>query len=257
MNLRSLRWKNGDAAALQRVDKAAQAPVQSGQMEPELTPRIRALDPSAAMTQPNDAQANSDEMLAGMVAARDMGAFGVLYDRYAQPVFAMAGHMLGVHEAEEAAQEIFMRLWHKAAQYDAARGPFSHWFMSIARNHILDKLRARTERQRVMAAEEIDQLLSEAADPHVDVMEQVWQNQRGRVLLRGLQRLPAEQRRVIVLAYFGGMSQSEIAAYLTVPLGTVKKRIRLGLQKLRAALSPHDLLDLDWETEDRLADVES
>jgi RNA polymerase sigma-70 factor (ECF subfamily) len=196
----------------------------------------------------------SDERLATRIAAHDVSAFGLVYDRYSQPVFAMAGHMLGVHEAEEAAQEIFMRLWHKASQYDPTRGPFSHWFMSIARNHILDKLRARSERMRIVAAEEIDLLLSEAADPRVDVLEQVWQNQRGDALLQALLRIPPEQRRVIVLAYFGGMSQSEIAHYLGIPLGTVKKRIRLGLQKLRGALSPHALLDLDWDDDETLPD---
>ncbi|MBI4673252.1 MAG: sigma-70 family RNA polymerase sigma factor [Chloroflexi bacterium] len=199
----------------------------------------------------------SDEYLARCVAARDRNAFAMVYDRFSRPVFAMAGHMLGVNEAEEATQEIFMRLWHKASQYDPARGAFSHWFMSIARNHILDKLRARTERQRVVAAEALDLLLAEAPDPKVDVLEQVWQNQRGDVLAQALQGIPAEQRRVIVLAYFGGMSQSEIAMHLNVPLGTVKKRIRLGLQKLRASLSPQVLLDFDGVTEDALAAVES
>lgn len=199
----------------------------------------------------------SDELLAVRVAARDMNAFSLLYDRFSQPVFAMAGHMLGVNEAEEATQEIFMRLWNKASQYDPARGPFSHWFMSIARHHILDKLRARGERLRIVAAEEIDALLAEAPDPRVDVVEQVWQKQRGDALSQALQRIPAEQRRVIVLAYFGGMSQSEISMQLDVPLGTVKKRIRLGLQKMRAALSPQALLDLDWAAETALENIES
>ena len=194
----------------------------------------------------------SDEHLALLIAARDMNAFAQIYDRYARAVFAMAGHMLGVNEAEEAAQEIFMRLWHKAAQYDPARGPFSHWFMSIARNYILDKLRARGERARVLAAEQAELVLAEIPDPRADVVEKVWQNQRGDAIARALQRIPAEQRRVIVLAYFGGMSQSEISIHLQVPLGTVKKRIRLGLQKLRAALSPQVMLDFDGEITDAL-----
>lgn len=213
----------------------------------EPSPQARVNNTSVVMTEELAENTPSDELLATRIAARDVNAFGSVYDRYAQSVYAMAAHMLGVSEAEEAAQEIFMRLWHKAAQYDPARGEFSHWFMSIARNHILDKLRARGERQRVVAAEEIDLVLAEAPDPKVDVLEQVWQNQRGAVLLQALQRIPAEQRRVIVLAYFGGLSQSEIAAQIAVPLGTVKKRIRLGLQKLRASLSPQALLDLDGD----------
>jgi RNA polymerase sigma-70 factor (ECF subfamily) len=249
---KSIRWKNGTATAARAFDKAASAPLQSRQVEQgsmqSLNVPVKDRSPVSNET--------SDERLATRIATQDVSAFGIVYDRYSQPVFAMAGHMLGVHEAEEAAQEIFMRLWHKASQYDPARGPFSHWFMSIARNHILDKLRARSERLRIVVAEEIDMLLAEAADPRVDVLEQVWRNQRGDALLGALQRIPAEQRRVIVLAYFGGMSQSEIAIHLGIPLGTVKKRIRLGLQKLRAGLSPHALLDLDWGEDDTLQDTE-
>lgn len=199
----------------------------------------------------------SNELLAARIAARDMEAFGLVYDRFSQQVFAMGGHMLGVPEAEEAAQEVFMRLWHKASQYDAARGPFSHWFLSIARNLMLDKLRARSERARLVSSEEIELLLAEIPDPNVDIVEQVWQNQRGDALAHALGRIPPEQRRVIVLAYFGGMSQSEIAIQLQVPLGTVKKRIRLGLQKLRAALSPRALLDRHEIVDVLLVDVES
>lgn len=198
----------------------------------------------------------SDEHLALCIVARDVEAFERVYDRYAPTVYSMAGHMLGVNEAEEATQEIFIRLWRKALQYDPTRGPFSHWFMSVARNHILDRLRARGERFRVLASDQIELLLAETPDPCVDVLEQVWQNQRGTILASALLRIPAEQRRVIVLAYFGGMSQSEISMHLNVPLGTVKKRIRLGLQKLRAALSPQALLDIDGDLTDALAPVE-
>lgn len=256
-----IRWKDGTASASRRLN-SLQAPLQPRQAEPAArhSAQAKTNDPSLLAVEMNSAEntaadlTTSDEWLAARVAARDVTAFGLVYDRYAQPIFSMAGHMLGVHEAEEAAQEIFMRLWHKASQYDVARGPFSHWFMSIARNHILDKLRARGERFRIVAAEEIDLLLADAVDPQVDIVEQVWQNQRGDVLSSALQRIPPEQRRVIVLAYFGGMSQSEIATHLEIPLGTVKKRIRLGLQKLRAALSPQELLDIDCE-EDEPADA--
>jgi RNA polymerase sigma-70 factor (ECF subfamily) len=248
-----MRRKAGAASASRRVDKGASAPVQlpSPAAVQAQTMPAPTTDPARLMLE------ESNELLAARIAARDVQAFGLVYDRFAQQVYAMAGHMLGVTEAEEAAQEVFMRLWHKAAQYDPARGPFSHWFLSIARNLMLDKLRARGERARVVAIEEIDLLLSEMPDPQVDVVEQVWQNQRGDALAHALARIPPEQRRVIVLAYFGGMSQSEIAMQLQVPLGTVKKRIRLGLQKLRAALSPRALLDLHHEPAATPADVES
>jgi RNA polymerase sigma-70 factor (ECF subfamily) len=256
MPSKTSRWKNGVASALHVFDKVVPAPLETRPVD-KSTHKANAQDPSAGIVEAYDLATASDEMLASRIAARDMQAFSAIYDRFSQSVFSMAGHMLGVNEAEEAAQEIFMRLWNKASQYDPARGPFSHWFMSIARNHMLDKLRARSERMRVVAAEEIDSLLAEAADPKVDVVDQVWQKQRGDALLGALQRIPAEQRRVIVLAYFGGMSQSEISMHINVPLGTVKKRIRLGLQKMRAALSPHALLDIDWQAVESVAEVES
>jgi len=256
MSTKPTRWKNGVALALRVIDKPMPGSPQTRPVDKRVESQ-NVTDPSVMATEANPVEPTSDEMLASRTAARDMDAFSTLYDRYAQPVYSMAGHMLGVNEAEEAAQEIFMRLWNKAMQYDPARGPFSHWFMSIARNHILDRLRARSERLRIVAAEEIDLLLAEAPDPKVDVLDQVWQKQRGDALLGALQRIPAEQRRVIVLAYFGGMSQSEISMHINVPLGTVKKRIRLGLQKMRAALSPHALLDMDWQSVETLAETES
>ncbi len=219
--------------------------------EPRSMPQAQTNDPALLRLE------ESNELLAARIALGDVDAFGIVYDRFAHQVFAMGGHMLGVPEAEEAAQEVFMRLWHKASQYDPARGPFSHWFLSIARNLMLDKLRARGERARIVSADEIDDVLSEMADPQLDVVDQVWHNQRGDALAHALTRIPPEQRRVIVMAYFGGMSQSEIAFELKVPLGTVKKRIRLGIQKLRASLSPRALLDMDWNVVEQLADVES
>lgn len=249
-----MRRKPDATSASRRVDKTASAPLKlqrSGATDEPLAMSVSNPDPARMMLE------ESNELLAARIAARDMDAFSLVYDRFSQQVYAMAGHMLGVPEAEEAAQEVFMRLWHKASQYDAARGPFSHWFLSIARNLMLDKLRARGERARMVSTEEIDVLLAETPDPKVDVVEQVWQNQRGDALAHALGRIPPEQRRVIVLAYFGGMSQSEIAMQLQVPLGTVKKRIRLGLQKLRAALSPRALLEHHPVLEEEMVDVES
>ena len=131
----------------------------------------------------------------------------------------MAGHMLGVPEAEEAAQEVFMRLWHKASQYDPALVRLATGSSRLHGNLMLDKLRARSERAWLVSSEEIELLLAEIPDPNVDVVEQVWQNQRGDALAHALGRIPPEQRRVIVLAYFGGMSQSEIAGAITSPAG--------------------------------------
>ncbi|MCQ3973753.1 MAG: RNA polymerase subunit sigma-70 [Anaerolineae bacterium] len=178
----------------------------------------------------------SDEVLVARVVECDVAAFTMLYDRYARPVYVVAVYMLGSAEAEEAVQELFLRLWRKADQFDPSRGSFNNWFMAISRHYLRDQLRRRSLQQQVMAAEQIDQLLTEAVDPNVDVEQEVWQRQRGAALLNALKSLPAEQRQAITLAYFGGFSQSSIAERLGWPLGTVKKRVRLGLQKLRAFL---------------------
>src|SRR5258708_2282889 len=179
----------------------------------------------------------SDELLALRLRQGDRTAFTLLYDRYARLVYALDLHALGNTDAEEIVQDIVLKLWNKADQFDAERGSFGGWFMTLARHRVIDKLRDRTHQEQAVAAEHIDTLLAEAADMSVNVEEEAWLRQRGDAVLHALNDLPAEQRRAIVLAYFGGLSQSAIAAHLGWPLGTVKKRIQLGLRKLRASLN--------------------
>lgn len=179
----------------------------------------------------------SDEILVEQVKAQDVTAFTLLYDRYAPAVYALSAHLLNPTDAEEVVQEVFLRLWHKANQFDAQTGRFKSWFMTIARNHIWDLLKRRTHEERLLATYKIEQLLTEAADPVDQVTEETWTYQRQDAMLKALQDLPSEQKRAIVMAYFGGLSQSAIAQELGWPLGTVKKRIRLGLQKLRHFLT--------------------
>lgn len=182
-----------------------------------------------------------DGDLVASVARGDVAAFDLLYDRYAGAVYALSAHLLGTSEAEEIVQEIFLRLWRKADQFDSARGSFAAWFMTIARYRVLRELRTRNQQRRIEVAEDVDRILARAADETADVEEQVWQLERGRAALTALNQLPAEQRQVLILAYFGGLSQSTIAQRLDLPLGTVKKRTRLGLRKLRLALGHQQL----------------
>jgi RNA polymerase sigma-70 factor (ECF subfamily) len=183
---------------------------------------------------------STDEALAARVAGGDLAAFTVLYERYERPVYAMAAHVLGATDAEDVVQEVFLRLWRRAGQFDVRRGRFAPWLLAVARHEVLARLRRRSREQRLALGEDIDRLLAGAPDPTVDVEEEAWRRERGEIVLRALQALPAEQRRVLVLAYFGGLSQATIADALGWPLGTVKKRVRLGVQKLRQALAPHD-----------------
>jgi RNA polymerase sigma-70 factor, ECF subfamily len=185
----------------------------------------------------------SDEALVTRVAHGDLTAFSALYDRYDRPVYAMAAHLLGASEADDVVQEVFLRLWRSAAQFEATRGRFAPWLLAIARHEVLARVRRRTLEQRLSLADDIDRLIATAPDHAIDVEEQVWRRERCDLILQALNELPPEQRRVLVLAYFGGLSQSMIAASLGWPLGTVKKRVRLGLQKLRQNLGPRDIAE--------------
>jgi RNA polymerase sigma-70 factor (ECF subfamily) len=176
-------------------------------------------------------QAVPDTTLVARVARGDVGAFTELYERYARVILAMAAHTVGRSDAEEVVQDVFLRLWNRAGQFDPARGSFAAWFMTIARHRVVDELERR--RRGPTGGEAVDELLS--ADTRLEPVDDPSPTDR-LFVLDAVRALPAEQRRVLVLAYFGGMSQAAIAAHLDLPLGTVKKRIRLGLQKLRASL---------------------
>jgi RNA polymerase sigma-70 factor (ECF subfamily) len=190
--------------------------------------------------------APSDEALAARVAQRDPAALTALYDRYARPIYTLAAHLLGPAEAEEVVQDVFLRLWHKADQFDPDRSRFGTWLMAVARHRVLDELRRRGDRRRAQTADEIDRVLARVVDPSVDLEADAWRREWGDRVRRALGTLPEDQRRVLVLAYFGGLSQSALARQLGWPLGTVKKRVRLGLQKLRTALAQEG-----WNNTDR------
>jgi RNA polymerase sigma-70 factor (ECF subfamily) len=179
---------------------------------------------------------DTDEVLIARLCGREAAALGLLYDRYAAAVYALASHTLGPADAEEVVQDVFLSLWTRAGQYDPRRGPFGAWFMALARHRVLDELRRRGARQRLRAAVAVERLLAGPAAGGASVEEEVWLRERGAAVLGALSQLPEAQRRVLVLSYFGGLSHATLAAYLGWPLGTVKKRLRLGLRKLRSAL---------------------
>jgi RNA polymerase sigma-70 factor, ECF subfamily len=175
--------------------------------------------------------------LVARVRMQDTDAFGVLYDRYAPAVYALAAHMLGTADAQEVVQDVFLRLWQRAAQFDPTRSAFGTWFMAIARHRILDELRRRGQARRLAATGDVERLLARVPDPALDPNTQAWLRDVANAVHRALAELPDDQRRALVLGYFGGFSQSAVADLLGWPLGTVKKRVRLGLQKLRRALN--------------------
>ncbi|HEY5296268.1 MAG TPA: sigma-70 family RNA polymerase sigma factor, partial [Gaiellaceae bacterium] len=155
-------------------------------------------------------------------------AFEDLYRRYARPVFGLALRRLGDRgRAEDAVQETFASVWRSAATYRPERGQGAAWLYAVARNAIVDRARARTE----LPADIPDEPSTDAGPP--DQAEQSWVAWR---VHRALEELPEREREVIALAYWSGLSQSEVAEFLDIPLGTVKTRTRAALGRLSEIL---------------------
>jgi RNA polymerase sigma-70 factor (ECF subfamily) len=181
----------------------------------------------------------ADEQLMGLVALDcSQPAFSVLYDRHAGVAFAVALRICRERPlAEDAVQEAFLSVWRARLRYDSRRGSVRGWVLRIVHNRAIDLLR-RTPRDHgesfYQAIE--DRLQAQATESQTDLCEQA------QTLRSALDALPAEQSSVIELAYYGGYTQTEIAGIFGVPVGTVKGRMRLGLQKLRAELIAHPAL---------------
>jgi RNA polymerase sigma-70 factor (ECF subfamily) len=183
-----------------------------------------------------------DDLLIARVAAGDRSAFDALYERYSSAVFGLAIKVLRDREAaEEAVQEIFWRVWKRAASFDRSRA-FAPWLFGIAHNYCIDELRRRKVRPQAVYEDDDHPILSEIASETDIGADAVLAEQRD-VVRAALDQLPAEQRQALMLAYFGGLTQQEIATQLGNPLGTVKTRMRLGLQKLRTLLQGHQLVE--------------
>jgi len=170
----------------------------------------------------------SDGELIVRSADGDRGAFEVLYRRYARPVFGLALRRLGDRgRAEDAVQETFASIWRAARSYKPERGPGAPWLYAVARNAITDRGRARTE-----TPAEIPDEPSGDAGP-AERAEAGWTSWR---IHRALEELNDNERSVVELAYWSGLSQSEIAEFLGIPLGTVKTRTRAALARLATLL---------------------
>lgn len=183
----------------------------------------------------------SDRDLMRSVAAQEDWALQMLYDRYFRRAFALAYRMLeDANAAEDCVQDVFLKVWQKPALYNAERGAFVSWLLTVVHHRAANDLRARrrlTPLPRPFAAPGDEGNSEETlADPAPPVEDQVVLDEDRRRVRAALADLSLVQREVLELAYFGGMTQSEIAAHLGQPLGTVKTRVRNGLQKLRAAL---------------------
>ena len=170
----------------------------------------------------------TDGELIQAAASGDRSAFEDLYRRYARPVFGLALRRLGDRgRAEDAVQETFASIWRSAGSYQPERGPGAPWLYAVARNAIVDRARTRSE-----IPAEIPDEPANAPGP-ADHTEQGWIAWR---VHRALEELPEREREVIALAYWSGLSQSEVAEFLGIPLGTVKTRTRAALSRLSEVL---------------------
>ena len=174
--------------------------------------------------------------LLSRVAQRDQAALSELYDRYARVLYSVAFRSLGsVEESEEVVLDVFSQVWRTAARYDANKGRVDSWLFMMTRSRVLDRLRSVQRTTKVtLASENLAEI--QTTTPGVDPIENVLISERRDRVLAALSQLPEEQRQVIELAYYKGLTQAEIAAQTNLSLGTVKTRVRLGLSKLRVAL---------------------
>jgi len=173
-----------------------------------------------------------------LVAGGDARAFEVIYERHATVVFSLAYRICGVRAAaEEVAQEAFLSIWRSGGRYERTRGSVRTWLLGVVHNRAIDALRRSTVHDRLRSADE--QAAERLESPERTEVE-VARRDEARSMRAVLGGLPSEQRRVVELAYFGGFTHEQIAEMLDAPLGTVKGRMRLALEKLRAGLEPSE-----------------
>lgn len=186
-------------------------------------------------------KAAQDQEWAQLIAATAQGdqtALAAFYDRTSPHVFGLIYKILNNHEAaEEVTLDVYTQVWRQAHAYDPTRGAPGAWLMTLARTRAIDRLRAgAAEHGRIESLDAARLFASDDDTPEQDVESQ----ERRRYVQQALAVLTTEQREAVALAYFYGLSQSEIAEKLRLPLGTVKTRIRSGMMKLREALAPYE-----------------
>lgn len=164
---------------------------------------------------------------------RDQQAMAALYDRYSRPVYSLAYHMLrDPRGAEDVVQDVFLGFWQRPFTYIEARGTFGPWILRVTRNRSIDVIRKRS-RERSPGSDEAAALFEERIiDPEPEPSEQVWTQAVAHQVRIAMHQLNDAQQQVIELAYFRGMTQSEMAEHLGIPLGTIKTRVRTALRRL-------------------------
>jgi RNA polymerase sigma-70 factor (ECF subfamily) len=198
---------------------------------------------------PLDLSTLSDVDLIVRVSDGDPKALEVLYDRYNRVVYSFALRIVSDPQiAEELLQEVFFRAWQQGRAFRETRGAFVTWLLSITHNMAIDEVRKRRRRPQKADSEDPELVLAGVADSSQDVEDEVWLSSLRGTIESAMEQLPPAQREAIDLAYFQGLTQREISERLGEPLGTIKTRMRLGVQKLRDQLGDQ-LGDLFTRTE--------
>jgi len=178
----------------------------------------------------------ADEELMALVDRKEAEAFSVLYDRHGGAAYSLAYRIVGDRTAaEDVSQEAFLSIWRSNARFDRARGSVRSWVLSVVRNRAIDALRRGGAQAPKLDHDDDGVLEARAAEERTET--EAIRRENSRELRGAMQELPEDQSQVIELAYFGGFSHSEIAEMLGMPLGTVKGRMRLGLEKIRSQLA--------------------
>jgi len=181
------------------------------------------------------AKGNDDELLLGKVAQGDRTAFIAIYDRFSTPLYSLAIKMLANEtEAEDLLQEVFLSIWNKAGTFRADRGSAFSWVVAQLRNRAIDKIRSRRRRGELLEANAPDLEPTSSATP--SSAQNCVTSERAREVRSAMLQLSDDQQQVLRLAYFEGLTQSEIAEKLEEPLGTIKARAQRGMARMRTIL---------------------
>jgi RNA polymerase sigma-70 factor (ECF subfamily) len=179
----------------------------------------------------------ADEDLISFVGQGDAEAFTTLYDRHSRAAFSLAYRMMGERQAaEDLAQDAFLKVWRSASSYRAERGSVRTWILSIVHNRGIDQIRSYASRRRTQDKIEASAPRSQPSE----AFAQTWRNSQRDQIREALNTLPPEQLKILELAYFSGYTHVEISDLLSLPLGTVKSRMRLGLKKIRDYFESRD-----------------
>ena len=186
-------------------------------------------------------QQEIDSQMLARVARGDQAAFTQLYDRLSAPLYSLALRMLGdASEAQDALQDVFLQIWRRAPNYNVDQSSVFSWAILMTRSRVIDRLRARGRRLRVIASStDDDDPITESANASVEetAADTVDRNDEAMRVRASLEKLPDDQRKAIDLAFFSDLTHQEIATRLGLPLGTIKARIRRGLLKLRERIT--------------------